>query len=161
MEPVVHTHVTRVISGGQTGADRAALDVALELDIPHGGYVPAGRRAEDGRIAECYRVTELETDSYDERTRRNVAESDGTLIVSIGPLTGGSATTRRFTRRLDKPLLHVDLAATAQAEAAQRIRQWLADFEVRVLNVAGPRESTTPGIHEAVRLLLREALMPA
>lgn len=146
----------RIISGGQTGADRAALDAAIALAIPHGGYVPRGRRAEDGRIADRYEVQELPLDDYDARTERNVAESDGTLIISLGPLTGGSRTTHRMARRHDRPLLHIDLTRTITLEAAAAIRQWLADFEIRVLNVAGPRESTAPGIYDAARELLME-----
>lgn len=147
----------RIMSGGQTGADRAALDAALSLAIPHGGYVPRGRRAEDGPIPDRYDVQELPQGDYDARTERNVIESDGTLIISLGPLTGGSRTTHRMARRHDRPLLHIDLTRTITLEAAAEIRRWLADFQIRVLNVAGPRESTAPGIYDAARELLIEA----
>jgi hypothetical protein len=146
--------VTRIISGGQTGADRAALDAAIALGLPHGGYVPADRRAEDGRVPEIYNVVENDTTSYDDRTERNVIESDGTLIVSIGPLTGGSQATQRFARRHDKPFLHVNLARLTVESAVETILEWTAGFGVKVLNVAGPRESTTPGIHAATQELL-------
>lgn len=146
--------VVRIISGGQTGADRAALDAAMALGIPHGGFVPAGRRAEDGPIPDIYKVAELESPDYDLRTERNIVESDATLIVSFGPLTGGSLTTRRMTKRHDKPLLHVDLSRIPPEVAVEQVTAWLADFGPRVLNVAGPRESTTPGIYEITRALL-------
>lgn len=160
MKPGIVLPVRRIISGGQTGVDRAALDAAIELGVPHGGYVPAGRKAEDGRIDERYNLIELASTSYDDRTERNVIESDGTLIISVGPLTGGSLTTRRFTRQHDKPLLHVDLIRVAHDEAAASIRAWAADFRVAVLNVAGPRESTTPGIYAAARDVLRCVFEP-
>ncbi len=152
--------VQRIVSGGQTGADRAALDAAIALRIPHGGYVPAGRKAEDGRISDAYNLTENDSTTYDDRTERNVSASDGTLIVSVGPLTGGSATTRRFARRHERPVLHVNLARLTPEDAAGLIRTWLADFKVRTLNVAGPRESTTPGIYGAVHALLLEVFAP-
>lgn len=150
----------RIISGGQTGADRAALDAAIELRIPHGGFVPARRRAEDGPIADHYDVTELPSDSYDERTEQNVLSADATLIVSVGPLTGGSATTKRMARRHGKECLQVNLARLSEDEAVEVLREWLAEVRPAVLNVAGPRESTTPGIYDRVRALLRAALSP-
>ena len=88
--------IKKIISGGQTGADRAALDVAIKLNIPHGGWVPKGRPAEDGPIHTKYQLKEMPTDSYSDRTEQNVADSDGTLIISHGELTGGSAFTRKW-----------------------------------------------------------------
>lgn len=148
----------RIISGGQAGVDRAALDVAIELGIPHGGWVPAGRLAEDGPILERYQVWELVGGGYDDRTESNIREADATLIVSEGPLTGGSALTKRLARKQGKPLLHVDLAICTCEQAAAEVRRWLAEHRPAVLNVAGPRESTTPGIHGHVQALLRQAL---
>jgi len=134
--------------------------VAIATGIPHGGFVPRGRRAEDGRIDSRYQLVELASEDYDARTERNVVESDATLIVSIGPLKGGSLTTQRMARRHCRACLHVDLARLPTLDACERIRAWLADFDVRTLNVAGPRESTTPGIHAAVCELLREVFDP-
>ncbi len=148
----------KIISGGQRGADRAALDVAVELGIPHGGYVPQGRRAEDGPIDARYDVTELPDDSYDARTEANVQAADATLLVSIGPLSGGSALTLRLASKHRKPILHVDRGAGTREQAAATIREWLAGQRPGVLNVAGPRESTTPGIYTEVKELLRMVL---
>ncbi|MFH0982349.1 MAG: putative molybdenum carrier protein [Planctomycetota bacterium] len=150
--------IGKLISGGQTGADRAALDVALELGIPHGGFVPRRRSAEDGPIHTRYQMTELPEDNYDARTRANLEAADATLIVSLGPLKGGSALTWRLARKLAKSVLHVDRSTCSREQAVAAIRQWLAERRPAVLNVAGPRESTTPGIYREVRDLLHAVL---
>ena len=91
--------IRRIISGGQTGADRAALDVAIKLDMPHGGWIPKGRKTEDGILPRKYHMQEMPTASYPKRTERNILDSDGTLILSRGKLTGGSALTRRLAKK--------------------------------------------------------------
>ncbi len=143
--------VERIISGGQTGVDRAALDVALAMGIHCGGWCPKGRRAEDGRVPSRYPLIEMTSPAYAPRTRRNVRESDGTLILFRDEPRGGTLLTARTAARLDKPCLSVDLdAPTALAD----VRAWLRKNAIRVLNVAGPRESHSPGITlEATRLL--------
>jgi Circularly permutated YpsA SLOG family len=152
--------VERIVSGGQTGADRGALDAAIDLGLEQAGYCPAGRRAEDGRIPDRYRLIETASADYAERTERNVVESDGTLLVTRGPATGGSALTAALAARHRRPLLHIDLADAGEpAEWAAAIREWLATSEIRTLNVAGPRESGAPGIAHDVRVLLCRALV--
>ena len=151
---LVITRVERVVSGGQTGVDRAALDVALDLGIPCGGWCPAGRRAEDGTIPERYPLRETESASYPVRTERNVRDSDATLIVYRKKMRGGTALTARLAHHHGKPCLAQEIAA-ADPEA---IRRWLAERHVRVLNVAGPRESESPGIHAEATALLRQVL---
>lgn len=149
----------KIVSGGQTGADRAALDAALELGIEVGGWVPRGRRAEDGRIPARYPgLVETESEDPALRTARNVRDADATLLVSHGPLAGGSALTRRCAQELGRPCLHLDLDAESLADAVQRLRAWLAERAPRVLNVAGPRASGDPEIYAATRALLRAAL---
>ena len=150
--------IRKIISGGQTGADRAALDVAGALGIAHGGSVPKGRQAEDGPVPDRYDMTELADGEYGARTEANVVDADATLIVSIGPLTGGSALTRRLADRHHKPVLHIELSACSAPGAVDRVRAWLMDRRPAVLNVAGPRESTEPGAYAAVRSLLWEVL---
>jgi hypothetical protein len=147
--------VERVISGGQTGVDRAALDVALELGIPCGGWCPRGRRAEDGRIPARYPLRETFSTGYAQRTEWNVRDADATLVLHRGRLSGGTALTVALARRLGKPCLVAELDAAA--EAAQ-VRVWLDDQRVVVLNVAGPRESQSPGIGAQARALLRAVL---
>jgi hypothetical protein len=146
--------IRKIVSGGQTGADRAALDAALRAGIAHGGWVPRGKKAEDGRIPARYRVREMPSFRYADRTERNVLDSDATLIVSRGPLTGGSRLTLGLARKYRRPCLHVDLDATGMAEAEAKVRSWLEENGVGTLNVAGPRASNDPGIYERVLSLL-------
>ena len=147
------------MSGGQTGADRAALDVALARGLRIGGWVPKGRVAEDGSIPERY-VGLVETESSDpaERTARNVRDSDATLIVSHGPLEGGSRLTLDEATRAGKPRLHLDLAALPLTSASARLADWLAEVRPRVLNVAGARASEDPRIAADTTALLEAAL---
>jgi hypothetical protein len=146
----------RIVSGGQTGVDRAALDVALALGLPCGGFCPRGRRAEDGRIPDRYPLQETPGWAYSERTLRNVRESDATLVLHRGALRGGSALTVRLARRLRRPCLAVDLAS--DPDPAEAIRLWLASQAPRVLNIAGPRESQAPGIAAQAGVLLHQVL---
>lgn len=144
--------VEKIVSGGQSGVDRAALDAALALGIPCGGWCPKGRHAEDGIIPAHYPLTETTSKDYRVRTRRNVREADGTLILSRGPLSGGTALTRRLAKEMGKPCLVVDLA---QRPRVSDVRAWLASNNIRTLNVAGPRESSQPGMHALARRLLQ------
>ena len=146
---------THIISGGQTGADRGALDAGLELGLEIGGACPRGRRAEDGRIPDRYPLTELPSRDYATRTEANVARADATLLVTRGAPTGGSALTAAIARRRGKPLLHLDL--DVEADPAARLRDWLDAHPVSTLNVAGPRASGCPGIAADVRALLLAA----
>jgi hypothetical protein len=151
--------VAKVVSGGQTGADRAALAAARALGLPIGGWVPLGRWAEDGRVPD--ELAEMrETDSRDpaERTVRNVIDSDGTLIVSHGALGGGSALTRTAAEERGKPWLWLDLALDPAEDAAARAIAWIAEREIRVLNVAGPRASEDPRIYDATLALVTTVL---
>ncbi|HEV3298916.1 MAG TPA: putative molybdenum carrier protein [Planctomycetaceae bacterium] len=143
--------VEKIISGGQTGVDRAALDVALAMGIDCGGWCPKGRRAEDGSIPSRYPLAETASPAYSQRTKRNVRDSDATLILSRGQPRGGTLLTKRTAVELGKPCLAIDLGAPV---ALAEIREWLGRHAVRVLNIAGPRESQSPGITlEATRLL--------
>jgi hypothetical protein len=146
--------IEKNVSGGQTGADRAGLDAAIELDIPHGGSIPKGRKTENGRLPEKYHLKEMPTGSYATRTEQNVIDSDGTLIVSHGKLNGGSAMTRRFAKKHDRPWMHVDLDKTNFFKAAMEIRSWVTEKQIKVLNVAGPRGSKDPEIYAATKKLL-------
>jgi hypothetical protein len=149
---------TKIISGGQTGVDRAALDVALAVGLPCGGWCPKGRRAEDGPVPERYPLQETASASYPRRTAANVRDSDGTLVLTHGRPDRGTALTMRLAARYRKPLLILDLA---EEPAPGQVLQWAEARQVRVLNVAGPRESSQPGVYEQARRFLRAALPPA
>lgn len=143
------------MSGGQTGVDRAALDVALELGLVCGGWCPKGRKAEDGAIASRYPLTETPSEAYDQRTRWNVRDSDGTLILTEGEPESGTALTIAVARERGRPLLVLDLNRPGDPAA---VRNWLSFHRVQTLNVAGPRESQIPGIYRRARDLLEKLL---
>ena len=145
--------LVKVVSGGQTGVDRAALDAAIQMRLEHGGSCPLGRRAEDGAVPDRYQLTETDSPAYRVRTERNVVESDGTLILCRGPLRGGTRLTRQLARRHHKPCRVIDLGRRPGVAAA---RAWRRRHSIGVLNVAGPRESQAPGIGaEAFEFCLR------
>jgi len=142
----------KIVSGGQTGVDRGALDAAIALGIPHGGWCPRGRLAEDGAIPSCYRLAETDSPEYRVRTEQNVLDSDATLILHRGPLAGGTELTRQLAERHGRPCLVVDLDGSLEPE---EIRRWIAEEQVRMLNVAGPRESQCPGISAGTMQFLK------
>ena len=152
------TYPERIVSGGQTGVDRGALEAAISLGVAHGGWCPRGRLAEDGVIPERYQLTETSAPQYAIRTRQNVIDSCGTLILSCGPLHGGTDLTYRLARHFAKPCLVVDLVQDANAED---VRRWIREHQLRVLNVAGPRESSVPGIASRTRQFLIDVLRAA
>jgi hypothetical protein len=149
--------LVKIVSGGQTGVDRAALDVALELGIACGGWCPRGRIAEDGVIAASYPLRETESSDYAERTRSNVRDSDATLVLTRGRPSGGTALTLDFARMLGRPSMVIDLSVPSTG-AADSAGTWIEAEGVAILNVAGPRESTSPGIHQEASAFLRELL---
>lgn len=149
--------IEKIISGGQTGVDRAALDAAIRLGIPHGGWIPKGRLTEEGPLPETYALTETASAVYAERTEKNVIDADGTLIISRGELCGGSAYTREMAVKHGRPFLHVDLDRESAFKSALTIRDWIAANRITVLNVAGPRASKDPCIYRSA-LALMEAV---
>ncbi|MFZ0612802.1 MAG: putative molybdenum carrier protein [Desulfobacterales bacterium] len=151
--------VKKIVSGGQTGADRAALDVAINLNIPHGGWVPKGRKAENGRVPDHYQLKEMSTVSYPVRTEANVVDSGGTLILTHGQPKGGSKLTVELARKHRKPHLHIDLDALRGDAGLYAIVNWLAQNRIEVLNVAGSRAGEDPEIYDAVFEVLNNALL--
>jgi hypothetical protein len=144
--------VRKIISGGQTGADRAGLDFAIHAGLEHGGYVPRERKAEDGRIDDRYNLVELSTSSYPARTRRNIEESDGTVIFSLDRrLSGGTKLTLELANKLGKPVLHIYDTRKERISnpdspclEIQALRDFVCSKKIEILNVAGPRESKDP-----------------
>ncbi|MBK6685921.1 MAG: putative molybdenum carrier protein [Deltaproteobacteria bacterium] len=147
----------KIISGGQTGVDRAALDVALELGIPVGGWCPRGRWAEDGPIPERYPLVETRSRDVNVRTQRNVECSTATLVLTRGSPMGGTRFTVEFAQTLRRPLLVVDLSQNAD-DPVDQIAQWIEQVRPAVLNIAGPRESGAPGISEQAAQVLAAVL---
>ncbi len=147
--------VKKIVSGGQSGVDRAALDIALSLGIPCGGWCPRGRSAEDGRIEDRYPLTETPSGETAQRTEWNVRDSCGTLVLTRGVPSGGTALTIRYARGLGRPYLVVDLA---EGGYPGRVRSWIRRNRIEVLNVAGPRESKSPGIYGEAMDFLRTVL---
>jgi hypothetical protein len=150
-------NVMKIISGGQTGVDRAALDVALQLGIACGGWCPKGRRAEDGVIPAKYPLSENDSTSYPARTEMNVRDADATLILTRGKPDRGTALTISLARRCEKPFLVLDLG---EIPDPLQVRKWLDAAAIKTVNVAGPRESSCPGIAATARQFLREVFHP-
>lgn len=150
----------KIVSGGQTGVDRGALDAALAAGAPCGGWCPLGRRAEDGPIPARYPLAETTSADYAVRTRANVADSDATLIVAFGVPSGGTALTLELCGELGRPWLQVDAEQEAVAAAAERVRAFVTDNAVATLNVAGPRASGEPRAAGYARRLVAAVLEP-
>lgn len=149
----------KIISGGQTGADRAGLDAARDLGISIGGYVTKGRRAEDGRVPDTYPLIELGTSDYPTRTERNIIESSATLLFTIQGLNGGSLLTQQLAKKHGKPCKRINLDKCGDNVAAEEINEWLKDNSIEILNIAGSRESKAPGVvYNRVKTILIKAM---
>jgi predicted Rossmann fold nucleotide-binding protein DprA/Smf involved in DNA uptake len=150
--------VGQIISGGQTGADRAALDFAIKHQIPHGGWCPLGRLASDGPLASQYQLIETESKGYLRRTKLNVQDSDATLIFNSGELSGGTLQTVRFAQAMNKPYRVFQLDQVEPQNVALEVHEWLSQIEVVTVNIAGPREAKRPGIYGLVMSVLEATL---
>ncbi len=142
----------KIVSGGQTGVDRAALDVALELGIPCGGWCPSGRKSETGIIPARYPLKETPSEQYRQRTEWNVRDSDGTMVLTTGMPEGGTALTIQFAQQYEKPCLVVDPAVPLNSK---RVRTWIAENRIGILNIAGPRASEQPQAYALAAAFLR------
>lgn len=162
LRSVLDLHCITIISGGQTGADRAALDFAIEHGIRHGGWCPRGRLAEDGPIPPCYALCETPARKYSQRTEWNIRDSDATLVFSIDQRPqGGTRLTLELAKELGKPVLHLSrdgIGTEREANAAATLRAFLEEHQVRTLNVAGPRASQEPDIWAFVSNVLGRSL---
>lgn len=151
--------IAKLISGGQTGVDRAALDVAFEMGIATGGWVPLGRLAEDGVVPDRYAtLVECASEDPSVRTRLNVRDSQATLLVTLGRIAGGTAFTLEAATELERPVLHCDLSGSSAEGAAREVSDWLTELKPDILNVAGPRASEEPRAYDVSCRLLRSAL---
>lgn len=149
----------KIISGGQTGVDRGALDAALQAGIPCGGWCPKGRRAEDGVIDTRYPLSEINSSQYQLRTRQNVIDSDATLIIYFTELEGGTARTCTFCQELGKPCCLVDAISHSVEQAAAGIKEFIVEHDIRVLNVAGPRASKQPQAQQYTKDIMLAVLL--
>ncbi len=156
----MRTHrITKIISGGQTGADRAGLDAAIELGISYGGSIPSGRRTEDGHLPARYeRMTEMRSRHYQVRTEKNVIDADATLLFTGRKVGSGSALTRKMAEKYHKPCLHINLGKKTDEAAAAEVLQWLEDAKPHVLNIAGSRETESVDIYGRVFGILKQVL---
>ena len=161
--------IMKIVSGGQTGADRGGLDAAITYKVLHGGWCTRGRKAEDGEIPKRYHLQETSSTKYLVRTERNVTDSDGTVVFTFGPPTGGNKRTIQFAKRHNKPCLHVDLDAVDDDTATAAVQVWLASDafagdlftpapETITLNIAGSRESKAPGIQARTKGIVSAVL---
>ena len=150
--------IKSIVSGGQTGADRGGLKAALHCNVPHGGWCPMGRKSEDGRIPDSYRLKEMSSADYLKRTEQNVIDSDVTVIFTLGEPTGGSLKTIDYAKKHKKPWLHIDVDRLSRKEMATAIVAWVADKN-HVLNVAGSRESKADGIEDLVHAVMVDVLI--
>ncbi|MGK7295575.1 MAG: putative molybdenum carrier protein [Candidatus Wenzhouxiangella sp. M2_3B_020] len=148
----------KIVSGGQTGVDRGALDAALAVDFDCGGWCPVGRKAEDGRIPPRYPVTELERGGYRARTIRNLVDSDGTLILYRRELDGGTRLTRDECERREQPWITVDAEYHSPAQAASVAMAFVDSRRIATLNVAGPRASKWTGGRAYAEAVIRELI---
>jgi len=147
--------VKKIVSGGQAGVDRGALDAALQLGFDCGGWCPLGRRAEDGPIDPRYPLSESDSPRYDVRTEQNIIDSDGTLIITGGRLEGGTRLTLELALQKNRPCRVIDLRQPLELE---QVIDWLVALEISTLNIAGPRESKQPGIADKTREIVEKLL---
>lgn len=152
--------IEKIISGGQTGADIAALDAAMDYGVPHGGWIPKGRRTEDGSLSDRYLLKETNNIGYPQRTILNILDSDGTLIFSHGELAGRSAFTRDMAKKHSRPCLHINLSEISEYQAVEIIRDWIEVKGIKVLNVSGPKHSEDPFIYDVVNNIVKSVLYP-
>jgi hypothetical protein len=150
-------NIIKIISGGQTGADIAGVDAAIECGVTYGGWLPKGRKCEDGTVAITYtEFKDLARGGYPKRTEQNVIDSDGTVIFSYGKLSTGSALTTRLCKQHSKPCLYVDLEI--DTDHARLLQDWITEWDIKVLNVAGSRASKHVGIYDRVKTIMRKVL---
>lgn len=150
--------IRKIISGGQTGAEQAALDVAIKLGIEHGGWVSSRHIAEDETLLDKYQLQEMEQTNYARVTEQNVLDADATLILFQNQITGGCAISRRLAEKHKRLLLAIDLNTMAAFQAAQKVEPWITAHNIKILNVTGPKTGEGPDIYQLTLEILETAL---
>jgi hypothetical protein len=150
--------IKKIISGGQTGADQAGLDAAIDAKIPHGGFIPKGRLTEVGQLPAKYNLVEMRTKSYPARTKKNIFESDGTVIFTHGRLTGGSLLTRQEALKSNKPVIHIDFKKTEIPAALGVLSLFITSNQIEILNIAGSRASKDPLVYPKTKSVIERLL---
>ena len=140
--------VKKIISGGQIGADQAALDAAIKYNFPHGGWIQKGRKTQSGTLPDKYHLKEMFVSGYKERIEENVIKSDGTVIISHGDLAGGADYSQQMTEKHNRPCLHIDLSRTPAFMASSEINTWIIENDIEIMNVTGSRASEDSDIYK-------------
>lgn len=149
----------KIISGGQTGADIAGVDAAIINGIPYGGWLPKGRKTENGPLDQRYsKMSEMPAGGYQQITEKNVVEADGTVIFTHGKYTGVSALTCNYAKKNSKPVLHLDLDVVSELAAIESLVEWIYKEKIEILNVAGSRESKDETIYDDVHSIIKSVL---
>ena len=150
--------IKKIVSGGQIGADQAALDVAIKLGVPHGGWIQKGRKTQRGTLPEKYQLKEMPIAGFKERIVQNVIDSDGTVIISHGDLTGGADYSQKMAEAHKRPCLHIDLNETPADMAGSKLNTWIIENEIEVLNVTGSRTSEDSKIYKETMYIVEEII---
>ena len=151
--------IEKIISGGQTGADRGAIDAAIKYCFLYGGWIPKGQLTENGTLPDEYKLKEMPTKNYPARTEKNVLASDGTAIITHGKLTGGSALTKKLAKKHKRPYLHINLNETPTFLASSKINALINENNIEVLNAAGSRASKDPQIYEDTKYIIQGVIL--
>lgn len=151
----------KIISGGQVGANQAALDAAIKYTFPHGGWIQKGRKTKSGVLPHKYRLEEMSVSGYKERIEQNVISSDGMVIISRGDLSGGAAYAQQMTNRHNRPCLQIDLHVTPVFIAASKINTWILNNSIEVLNVTGSRTSEDMDVYKDTYYIIEGTILLA
>jgi len=151
--------IKKIISGGQIGADQGALDVAIKYSIPHGGWIQKGRKTQSGMIPRKYHLDEMSTASFKDRIEKNVIDSNGSVIITYGTITGGADYCRKMAQKHGRPCLHIDLNTISEFTAAIRLHAWIIENDIEVLNVNGSRASEDSSIYKDIMEVIESAVL--
>jgi hypothetical protein len=149
----------KIISGGQVGADQAALDAAIKCNFPHGGWIQNGCKTQNGILPEKYHLMEMSVSGYKERIEQNVIKSDGTVIISRGVLSGGAGYSAKMARKHNRPYLHIDLSNTTVSISSAEINTWIIENAIEILNVTGSRTSEDGDVYKDTAHIVENTIL--